>query len=187
MQTSCLKNSVVAVALLLISGCATTSTPLITDSTHVRVNDPLNHQPNNFGVWLNSPEDVLYVGDWLTLSWQTQHKAYINLFYISSSGQTAQLVRNQAQQAQQTAVFPSPQSPAGLRLSSPAGTEQYVLIASKRPLPLIVKKPAIKQQIQTFDFSAEVLLKKIHAITSKLKPNDWASRLLQLPLHSSKR
>jgi hypothetical protein len=175
--------------LLILSGCA--SIPLTTmpvECEAVKIDaQSINHQPNNFGAWLSSPQGILHIGDWLMLSWQTQQDAYINLFYISSSGKTAQLVRNQAQQKQQISVFPSPQQRNGLRLNLPTGIERYLLIASKKPLASMTEKSAINQDIQTFDFTGDVLLRKIHAITSKLNPHDWASSDLQLPLCQPKK
>ena len=172
--------------LLIIAGCATPppapSAALVTDP--LRLGNP----KAGFNVTLRSEYAPLHIGDRLQLNLQAAADSYLNLYFISSSGKTGQLLTNYPVRANEAVSFP----PAGGKKlqyapTPPTGIETFVLAATRQPLNLLgrtdiknVNKP--RTPVAELNLSGPQLLNRLRSALQRRPPPDWNVHSLQIPL-----
>jgi len=174
------------IALLIIAGCATPPPP----TAAAPVADPLRirNPKAGFNVTLRSEREPLRIGDALRLDLQAAADSYLNLYFISASGKTGQLLTNYPVRAHEAVSFP----PAGGKklqyaLGPPTGTETFILAATRQPLNLLgradiknVRKP--RTPVAELNLNGPQLLNRLRGALQRRPPPDWNAHSLQIPL-----
>ncbi len=172
--------------LLIIAGCAT---PPPAPSA-APVTDPLRlgNPKAGFNVTLRSERVPLHIGDRLQLDLQAAADSYLNLYFISSSGKTGQLLTNYPVRANEAVSFP----PAGGKKlqyapAPPTGMETFVLAATRQPLNLLgrtdiknVEKP--RTPVAELNLNGPQLLNRLRGALQRRPPPDWNAYSVQIPL-----
>lgn len=176
----------ILMALLIIAGCAT---PPPAPSA-APVTDPLRlgNPRAGFNITLRSEYAPLRIGDRLQLNLQAAADSYLNLYFISASGKTGQLLTNYPVRANEAVFFP----PAGGKklqyaLAPPTGTETFILAATRQPLNLLgrtdiknVKKP--RTPVAELNLNGPQLLSRLRGALQRRPPPDWNAHSVQIPL-----
>lgn len=173
-------------ALLMIAGCVTPppapSVAPVTDP--LRIGNP----KAGFNVTLRSGHAPLRIGERLQLDLQAAADSYLNLYFISSSGKTGQLLTNYPVRANEAISFP----PAGGKklqyaLVPPTGKETFILAATRQPLNLLsrtdiknVKKP--HTPVAELNLNGPQLLNRLRGALQRRPPPDWNAYSVQIPL-----
>lgn len=172
-------------ALLIIAGCATPPLPAAAPVTDpLRIGNP----KAGFNVALRSEREPLRIGDPLRLDLRAAADSYLNLYFISASGKTGQLLTNYPVRANEAVFFP----PAGGKklqyaLGPPTGTETFILAATRQPLNLLgradiknVRKP--RTPVAELNLNGPQLLNRLRVALQRRPPPDWNAHSLQIPL-----
>lgn len=182
--TCALRRFTALLALLLIAGCATPPPPAQPVVDPLRISNP----KAGFALALRPERAPLHIGDRLQLALQASADSYLNLYFISASGKTGQLLTNYPVRANEAVTFP----PAGGKklqyaLGPPTGTETLVLAATRQPLNLFgradiknLKKP--RTPVAEFNLSGPQLLNRLRGALQRRPPADWNAYAVQLPL-----
>lgn len=168
---------------LLIAGCATTPTEPGQPAA-----DPLllGNPRAEFTVSLRSEREPLHVGEPLRLDLQATVPGYLNLYYISASDNTGQLLTNYPVQANEPVTFP-PKGGKKLHYNpGPApGMETFILVATRQPLNFLsrkdiknVKKP--RTPLAELNMTGSQLLNRLSYVLHRRTPGDWNAYSLQL-------
>lgn len=183
--TGAMREFAALIVVLLIAGCATpppAAQPVPVDP--LRISNP---KPG-FTLALRPERTPLHIGDRLQLTLQASADSYLNLYFISTSGKTGQLLTNYPVRANEAVTFP----PAGGKklqyaLAAPTGAETLVLAATRQPLNLFgradiknLKKP--RTPVAEFNLSGPQLLSRLRGALHRRPPADWNAYGVQLPL-----
>lgn len=173
------------IMVLLMGGCAAPP-----PSPTVPVDDPLRlgNPRAAFAVKIQTSREPLRIGNSPQLGLRTAANGYMNLYFISPSGKTGQLLTNYPVQANETITFP-PTASKKLQyaLIPPTGMETFILVITHQPLNLLgrrdisnVKKP--RTAIAEFNLSGPQLINRLRDALRRWPPSAWNADSVQLPL-----
>lgn len=143
-------------------------------------------QPYAVQIW--SEKDPLIVGQNLKLYLRSMAESYISLFEFSSSEKVYSLFTNVPAQAGKTLQFPGLHGPVRYVLNPPLGQEMFILISTTNPLQTQWMAPAREQSgLTILSRTPEQAIRDLKGVLNLLKPYEWNSAIISLPLYQLKK
>lgn len=178
--------------ILIIASCTSTSIQEPKSQTPSEVySSTLNKltNPNKpFNVSLQSTNNPVLLGQFLSLSLTSEIGGFANLITISSSGKTFSLLKDKPISANTPMAFPSQNSLVNYEFVPPKGIERYVLIVSSMPLDWfnISDKLYFDHGLTALNMDQTQLEERLKMATSHLDPMQWNVAFLELSLRENK-
>lgn len=175
-------------AALALVGCQTSTAPPPPPTVQapapslrpelVETRNPAN--PFGLAVWSgNSLRPRL--GEKLLLGMRSDADAYLSLYTVSASGQTAKLFENRSVRAGTLQEFPSRDSRVDFVLSPPSGVESFVLVASQQPLTILAPGDVVRAgSMAPLRLSSAALADRVRSATAGLHPLSWNAAVVDV-------
>lgn len=161
---------------LLMGGCAAPPpSPTAAAADPLRLGNP----KAPFAVKIQANREPLPIGNTPQLSLRTAANGYMNLYFITSSGKTGQLLTNYPVQADEIIAFP-PTTSKKLQyaLRPPTGAGTFILVITRQPLNLLgrrdisnTKKP--RAAIAEFNLNGPQLIHRLRDALRRWPPSAW--------------
>jgi hypothetical protein len=121
------------------------------------------------------------LGEKLLLGMRTDADAYVSLYTVSASGQTARLFENRRMRAGAMNEFPSRDSRVDFMLSPPAGVESFVVVASQQPLSPLSPADVLRSgSVTTLRLDSYGLADRLRSATAMLSPAAWNAAVVDI-------
>jgi hypothetical protein len=142
----------------------------------------LANPANPFGVAVWSGNSLRpRLGEKLLLGMRTDADAYVSLYTVSASGQTARLFENRRMRAGAMNEFPSRDSRVDFMLSPPAGVESFVVVASQQPLSPLSPADVLRSgSVTTLRLDSYGLADRLRGATAMLSPAAWNAAVVDI-------
>lgn len=122
------------------------------------------------------------IGDKLNLGLRSDVDGYVSLFVVTSSGGTGRLLDNRRVGAGERVEYPGRHDGIDVKLMPPAGVESFVLIASRRPLGILLPGDVRRGgSIASLVLTPQELADRIRGATAVQPAGDWNAAILDVP------
>ncbi|QCG93086.1 DUF4384 domain-containing protein (plasmid) [Azospirillum sp. TSA2s] len=122
------------------------------------------------------------IGDALNLGLRSDVDGYVSLFVVTASGGTGRLLDNRRVGAGERVEYPGRHGSIDVKLMPPAGVESFVLIASRRPLGILLPGDVRRAgSIASLALTSQELADRIRGATAVQPAEDWNAAILDVP------
>lgn len=178
MRTKQLPKVTLLFSLLVVTGCAPTQ-PLPENSQRPNLQELRNPQAD-FDVKLWSERKVpLVIDEILQLKMRVTVDAYVNLYAITTAGDTVQLLGNYPVPAKETISLGGVRGPVVYRVREPPGKETYILVVTRQPLtwltPSDIKN---KNAMTTLNLTPSQLIRRLHGALREHASTAWQAAIM---------
>jgi hypothetical protein len=159
--------------------------PVLIEKPKTCIVQPLANKRASFiaKVWSRNPGEH-QIGQLLNLHMQAAADTYMSLYAVTTSCGTYRLLDNYQAKGGQTVDFPAADSGINVRLKPPAGTEQYILVATRTPFNWLASSDVLSEgSIAKLDMTPNDLRRRLQAATNRLDPQSWAASNLRIKIN----